>query len=603
MFATWFKRYWCVVFIVLVLVFVSGFIDAQYVPGHSQITSYDGPRTCIRCHQDEAMEMLGTSHYQWTGETPHVTNISGQAGKGDTGFNTYCGSVITSRRIACWSCHAGNGKTPTNELTLGQVNNIDCLVCHSESYKRKAVPPHMVADLNRDRYVDMSDFSMLSMEWLNSDCDAFTGCSYADLAADSQVNIADLGLFAADWLGCTDVAAGCDYQWTESLTYTDYLGVTRTWILPIENENGDFAYGPDEDAMAVGIVEAAQGVHLPTRGTCLSCHAYAAGSDCGKRGDLGTGSVSPPYNVDVHMSPAGEDFACQRCHQTVDHMMLGRGLDLRPSERSEKMTCLSGGCHSSRPHDESRLNNHTARVACQTCHIPKFAKLNSTEMAREWGNPYWAQGMFGGQGGYKPEEIRESNVIPSYKWYDGTSNIYAVGQIATQNSNGQYEFGEPNGDVASAGARIYPMKEHLSESALHLASGKIIPHSTSEYFFTGDFSRAVEKGQELSGMTGSWELVPVHTYQTINHGVEPDDNALACGQCHSSMSGGPVRMDLEQLGYTLKGSRSTVCYQCHGSQEAKPFKTIHDIHVKDKKYDCSWCHGFSRPERNLALAR
>jgi uncharacterized protein YfaS (alpha-2-macroglobulin family) len=27
----------------------------------------------------------------------------------------------------------------------------------------------------------------------------------------------------------------------------------------------------------------------------------------------------------------------------------------------------------------------------------------------------------------------------------------------------------------------------------------------------------------------------------------------------------------------------------------------HDKHVKDKKYDCSWCHGFSRPERGLTM--
>ena len=196
----------------------------------------------------------------------------------------------------------------------------------------------------------------------------------------------------------------------------------------------------DEIAMGMDIVQAARNVHLPNRRSCLSCHAYAAGSDCGKRGDLGTGSIAPPKNVDVHMSPEGEDFNCQRCHQTINHQMLGRGLDLRPSERFEKMTCLSGNCHSARPHDSSRLNNHTYRVACQSCHIPLYAKLNSTEMARDWGNPVWAQGMFGGQGGYKPEEIRQANVTPTYHWYNGTSQVYATGQVAALNPNGQYKI-------------------------------------------------------------------------------------------------------------------------------------------------------------------
>ncbi len=31
------------------------------------------------------------------------------------------------------------------------------------------------------------------------------------------------------------------------------------------------------------------------------------------------------------------------------------------------------------------------------------------------------------------------------------------------------------------------------------------------------------------------------------------------------------------------------------------YNKLHDKHVKDKKYDCSWCHGFSRPERGLKM--
>ena len=33
----------------------------------------------------------------------------------------------------------------------------------------------------------------------------------------------------------------------------------------------------------------------------------------------------------------------------------------------------------------------------------------------------------------------------------------------------------------------------------------------------------------------------------------------------------------------------------------KPFEELHNKHVKDKGYDCSWCHGFSRPERGLRM--
>ncbi len=571
------------------------------IPEHTAITRYEGTRTCVQCHEVEALEMITSAHYQWTGMAPYVTNVQGKVGKGDREFNTYCGTVITSRRIACWSCHAGLGKTPTGELNMEQINNIDCLMCHSQMYKRKAVPPYPSADINLDRYVNVSDLALLSLEWLKSGCTPMTGCNNTDLAGGGSINLLDFQILAMEWLTCTDPAGSCLFQWTETLTYLDYQGISHSWTLPAENENGDFQYGPDEAAMAIDIVQAARTVHLPTRETCLRCHAYAAGTDCGKRGDLGTASVSPPVEVDIHMSEQGLNFSCQRCHNSVEHKILGRGLDIRPSERMEIMTCLSGGCHSSAPHKNSRLDTHTSRVACQTCHIPTFAKLNSTEVERDWTHPNWAQGLFGGQGGYKPEEIRDMLLIPAYQWYDGTSRVYVLGEVATLNANGQYEFGVPNGDVASPGAQLYPMKEHISNSARHDATGVIIPHSTSEFFFTGDFSRAVQKGMELSGMQGSWTLVQIHTFQTINHGVEPTYNALKCGQCHESYSGGPERMNLQALGYVLKGNASVVCTQCHDPKENKPFDTIHNKHVSDKKYDCSWCHTFSRPERNLTM--
>jgi hypothetical protein len=61
-------------------------------------------------------------------------------------------------------------------------------------------------------------------------------------------------------------------------------------------------------------------------------------------------------------------------------------------------------------------------------------------------------------------------------------------------------------------------------------------------------------------------------------------------------------MDLQgELGYALKGTQAQVCYQCHGSKEDKSFTELHNKHVKDKRYDCSWCHSFSRPERGLRM--
>ena len=86
------------------------------------------------------------------------------------------------------------------------------------------------------------------------------------------------------------------------------------------------------------------------------------------------------------------------------------------------------------------------------------------------------------------------------------------------------------------------------------------------------------------------------TDQLLNHGIAPASRALRCQECHGSTA----RMDLKgELGYRLKQAANTLCVQCHGRKESKPFEVIHTKHVKDKKYDCSRCHTFSRPERAL----
>lgn len=498
---------------------------------HVNITEYLGPQTCVACHQDEAEDLFHAVHYQQSGPTPNVPNIPGNAGKLDMGFNTYCGTPLSSRQFACASCHVSYGKMPQKTMTPEQLNNIDCLMCHQDKYQRKPGPPF------------------------------------------------------------------------ELVRFQDYLGIWREWQMPIEDAQGNFNFVPDEDKMPISIVEAARTVHRPTRASCLRCHAYSAGSDCGKRGDLSSVNADPPRSIDIHMSSAGENLRCHDCHEYDQHRFLGRGLDLRPNDRPEGLTCLN--CHPAAPHgelDENRLDEHAARVACQTCHIPAYARAMTTEVERDWGHPVWAQGLFGGQGGFKPEELREANLVPSYQWFDGTSEVYVLGQVSQQNASGEYELGVPRGWATWTQARLHPLKEHWSNSARHDATGQLVPHATFKFFVTGDFDRAVEDGMVWAGLTGSWTLVRVHTFQTINHGVQDHENALRCGSCHEGYSGGPVRMDLQgELGYALKGPMQTICTQCHGYEQPKNFEEMHEKHVKDKHYDCRWCHQFSRPERNLAM--
>ena len=82
-------------------------LAAEAGPTHLTITEYNGPSTCVACHPDQASDAFHSVHYQLTGPTPYATNIPGNAGKNELGFNTYCGTVLSSRGFTCRGCHAG----------------------------------------------------------------------------------------------------------------------------------------------------------------------------------------------------------------------------------------------------------------------------------------------------------------------------------------------------------------------------------------------------------------------------------------------------------------------------------------------------------------
>ncbi len=93
--------------------------------------------------------------YQLKGQTPAVPNLGGQIAGKLGQINDFCtypdinwlfqmtntaGATVVA---GCGACHVGMGAKPEPTATPAQLANIDCLICHSEVYKRKAVidPP------------------------------------------------------------------------------------------------------------------------------------------------------------------------------------------------------------------------------------------------------------------------------------------------------------------------------------------------------------------------------------------------------------------------------------------------------------------------------
>ncbi len=551
---------------------------------HATILVYEGPSTCVACHNDEAVDMHGSVHYQQTGPTDFVTNIvstpenpdalAGKRGNGEIGINTYCGTPENSPRFTCAGCHVGNGRfpmaqsefellDPASDEAHTQLANIDCLTCHQDLYKRFPEGP----------------FESLFL-----------------------------------------VPEGTDGLPDNSVPMVELKGPSGVPV--VDPVSLDFLFEPADGesmvpSMTISRHEAARTVHKTTRQTCLSCHAGAGGGDGVKRGDMSSALVDPDLHTDMHMSAAGESLTCSDCHNKTlpdgtTHRVRGRGLDLRPNDVAERFTCES--CHDQPHGDYSNVigdsrDKHATRVSCQTCHIPTYAKVVPTEVSRDWTHPHFSAAACNGRGGWLPEEIKAGDLIPTYAWFDGTSEVYFKGeplddvpQVILDDGSQAYVLGQPNGEVNTADAKIYPMKEHLSVAGRHLASNALIAHSTFDFFRTGSFATAVESGLEQEGRAGdSYDLVQTHTYQTINHGVEEAGNALECGACHSSLAGGPVRMDLEaDMGYSPKPG---VCNDCHETKSSKGFVDNHKKHVESKRYDCALCHTFSRPERGLKTSK
>lgn len=121
------------------------------VPDHKAFMgTYEGTKTCIACHSKQANDMFGSVHYQWKGDSSKAIELA-QAGSDASklgGINDFCiwpdGNWLTvfnkldgtTGPGGCAVCHAGLGKKPTPTVSTEQLENIDCLICHSPTYKR-----------------------------------------------------------------------------------------------------------------------------------------------------------------------------------------------------------------------------------------------------------------------------------------------------------------------------------------------------------------------------------------------------------------------------------------------------------------------------------
>ncbi len=358
-----------------------------------------------------------------------------------------------------------------------------------------------------------------------------------------------------NWPRCTSCHIG--YGWKDD-TF-DFTDQSKVDCLVCHDTTGTYkknpkgAGAPNKD---VDLLYVAQSVGMPNRHTCGSCHFFGGGGDKVKHGDLDTSLFNPTPSIDVHMSKDGGDMLCQDCHKTKDHSIEGHALVVSPRGRKHAGHTLEcNSCHEGEPHSEPRLNKHMERIACQTCHIPTFAKALPTKIHWDWStagdldreavsDEYGMSDYNHKKGSFKFGK----DIVPAYKWFDTTGHAHLMGDKLDPTK--VTELNWPTGSKEDPTSKISPFKIHTGRQIYDTKNNYLITpklFGKGGYWKTYDWNKASELGMKASGLeySGEYGFTDTIMYWSINHMVVPAEQALNCLDCHGSKS----RMDWAALGY------------------------------------------------------
>lgn len=357
------------------------------------IRSYEGPKTCLKCHSTITVhgkdgeakvvntldDVIESVHFKFQQTAPGFTtygydgrevNAEGSrpipVGKIDracgipgsfswTGWASLVNTTpaeangqVVVRSEGCGQCHIGGGYHPATEkmMPVGDVpdeikNGLDCLICHSQAY-------------------DMNQRTVIK----------------------------------------DDVGT----RWNQDRSLTAAMAVT-----------------------------------LPKRENCLLCHQHNMGGDAfaenvsaknlghqnarilhegAKRGNPFSAST------DVH---AAAGMICTDCHVPEGHKIPRgtKGTDLVANDLPGKEVACET-CHTTAPHtksnDRALLNGHVDRIACETCHIPHLQDYSV--VLRDWTHPERndKEGLFSFKDVYQSGEPGKGF---TFLWFNGYGTFLA----------------------------------------------------------------------------------------------------------------------------------------------------------------------------------
>lgn len=307
-------------------------------------------------------------------------------------------------------------------------------------------------------------------------------------------------------------------------------------------------YGP------IDLSFVAQSVGPTSRVSCGSCH-FSDTSDPVRHGDLDASLRAPDRNADVHMSLQGGNFSCSTCHTAEAHQIAGS----RYTESvGATLTCET--CHTSNPHPNTLLNNHSDRVACQTCHIPAYGVGGAPAMTFwDWSKAGGAQERIENDNGYLAYDPRygeftwQENVVPQYAWFNGQIDYVTVETIIDPASP-PVPLTEIYGDRTDPNAKIFPVRVQRAIQPYDVRFRTlVIPHlygdDPNAYWNSMDWNQAIRAGMDYVGAeySGEYGFIETEMYRVENHMVAPREGSLICLDCHTTEDS---LLDFAALGYS-----------------------------------------------------
>ncbi len=302
---------------------------------------------------------------------------------------------------------------------------------------------------------------------------------------------------------------------------------------------------------ALDLEKIAQSVGPTSRASCGACHFYGGGGDHIKHGDLDSSMAAPKRTLDVHMAVDGANMNCNACHRAEKHVIPGKALSVSAMGSGTTLSC--NDCHAGTPHKKNALlNRHSERVACQTCHVPSFARALPTLVWWDWStagqdlapakDPYGLSLYDKQKGSFKWAK----DVRPTYLWFNGSVERYLMGD--KMDPAQVTHLGYPRGDRNDKAAKITPFKVMEGKQPYDSVHKVFVaPNLWAGYWKHWDWNKAITDGMKAAGLdySGQYAFAATDMHWKVNHMVAPKTEALKCNDCHAKEG----RLDWKALGY------------------------------------------------------